>query len=386
MKKIFLYTVFTVFISSTVAETSDISKYNISNNQLNEIETRVNKMSVNELILRKYDLEQQAIRLEETKENSQNPSVVKDATTQLSLVSVELIYVVAALVGAGVILSDSGDIDDAPVVRDLTPPVITINGDNPAIVELGGSYTDAGATASDDSGNATLVTSGTVDTNSLGSYQITYTATDSSGNISQAFRTVNVVDTTAPVVTVTGDNPVTVELGSSYTDAGATASDISGDVTVVTTGAVDTNTIGSYTLTYTSTDSSGNAGTAARTVNVVDTTAPVFTSSAIFSAQENQTAIGSVTASDLTVVTFSISGNELAITSSGVLSFVTAPDYEIKTVYTATVTASDTSSNSTTQEITVNVTNDPDDDDTGTGTGTGTGTSTGTGTGTGTGT
>ena len=157
MKKIFLYTVFTVFISSTVAETSDISKYNISNNQLNEIETRVNKMSVNELILRKYDLEQQAIRLEETKENSQNPSVVKDATTQLSLVSVELIYVVAALVGAGVILSDSGDIDDAPVVRDLTPPVITINGDNPAIVELGGSYTDAGATASDDSGNATPV-------------------------------------------------------------------------------------------------------------------------------------------------------------------------------------------------------------------------------------
>ena len=37
---------------------------------------------------------------------------------------------------------------------------------------------------------------------------------------------------------------------------------------VVTTGTVDTDTVGEYTLTYTSTDASGNAGTATRTVNV----------------------------------------------------------------------------------------------------------------------
>ena len=41
-------------------------------------------------------------------------------------------------------------------------------------------------------------------------------------------------------------------------DAGATATDLSGAVTVVTAGTVDTNTVGSYTLTYTSTDASGN--------------------------------------------------------------------------------------------------------------------------------
>ena len=69
----------------------------------------------------------------------------------------------------------------------------------------------------------------------VGEYVLTYVATDPSGNTSTATSTVNVVDTTAPVVTVTGTNPVTVELGDTYSDAGATATDLSGVVTVVTT-------------------------------------------------------------------------------------------------------------------------------------------------------
>ena len=43
------------------------------------------------------------------------------------------------------------------------------------------------------------------------------------------------------------------------------------------------------------------------------------------------------------------------ITSGGVLTFVSAPDYETKTSYSATVTASD-GTNSATQDITVNIT------------------------------
>ena len=68
---------------------------------------------------------------------------------------------------------------------------------------------------------------------------------------------------------------------------------------MVTTGTVDSDTVGEYTLTYTATDASGNAGTATRTVNVTDTVAPVFTSSSTFVVDENVTAIGNVTATDL---------------------------------------------------------------------------------------
>ena len=136
---------------------------------------------------------------------------------------------------------------------DTTAPVVTVTGDNPATVELGATYTDAGATASD-LDTVTVTSDGTVDTGTVGTYTITYTATDASGNSAAAVRTVNVVDTTAPVVTVAGDNPATVELGATYTDAGATATDASGTVTVATTGTVDTDTVGTYTITYTSTD------------------------------------------------------------------------------------------------------------------------------------
>ena len=102
---------------------------------------------------------------------------------------------------------------------------------------------------------------------------------------------------------------------------------------------------------------------ASQTLNItildVDDVAPVFTSDATFSAAENQTSIGTVTATDTdtddSLIVFSVSGSELLITSGGILTFANAPDYETKTSYSATVTASD-GTNSTTQDITVNIT------------------------------
>jgi len=70
------------------------------------------------------------------------------------------------------------------------------------------------------------------------------------------------VDTTIPVITILGSNPVTVTLGNTYNDAGATASDnYDGDITanIVTVNNVDTNTVGNYTVTYNVDDSSGNS-------------------------------------------------------------------------------------------------------------------------------
>ena len=105
---------------------------------------------------------------------------------------------------------------------DIVAPVITLTGNATVTIELGAIYTDAGATATDLSGDITVTTSGTVDTSTIGSYIITYNATDAAGNVGTATRTVNVVDTTAPVITVTSGTD-TVERGNTWTDAGATA-------------------------------------------------------------------------------------------------------------------------------------------------------------------
>ena len=152
---------------------------------------------------------------------------------------------------------------------DEIPPVITVTSGTDT-VEMGSTWTDAGATAD---GGETVTSSGTVDTSTVGTYTITYSATDAEGNTGTATRTVTVVDTTAPVITVTSGTD-TVEMGSTWTDAGATAD---GGETVTSSGTVDTSTVGTYTITYSATDAEGNTGTATRTVTVVDTTAPVIT-------------------------------------------------------------------------------------------------------------
>ena len=83
-------------------------------------------------------------------------------------------------------------------------------------------------------------------------------------------------DTTPPVITVNGANPVNINVGATYVDAGATATDnVDRVVTVVTSGAVNTAVAGAYTLTYNAKDTAGNAAIPkTRTVNVAATTPP----------------------------------------------------------------------------------------------------------------
>ena len=92
---------------------------------------------------------------------------------------------------------------------DKTAPILTVIGLNPATVEKGAVYSDEGATSS---GGESVSTLGSVDTSVVGSYILTYSASDNSGNAAiQVTRTVNVVDTTSPIITITGANPATVE-------------------------------------------------------------------------------------------------------------------------------------------------------------------------------
>ena len=310
--------------------------------EMADIDSRVGSMSVSELQDRRSYLLREEKSLMATQSSTQNPTTVKSVGGRLAEIRAELTAVQKALLAIVGVAAINSLTDDGS--KDVVPPVITVNGSNPATVELGSTYSDAGATAMDvRHGSTSVSSSGTVDTSTVGSYTISYTATDKAGNSATASRTVNVVDTTAPVVTVLGKNPDTAQLGSdAYPDAGATATDLSGTVEVVTSGTVDTDKVGEYTLTYTATDASGNAGTATRKVKISDTIKPVFSSSSTFVVDENVTAIGNVTASDADTVTFTIgattgpaiqgaqAASQLQITSSGALSFDIAPDYDFQ--------------------------------------------------------
>ena len=167
------------------------------------------------------------------------------------------------------------------IVSDTTAPVISLTGSSSVAHEQGTPYTDPGATSSDTvDGSLAVILTGTVQWEEDGIYTLTYTATDSAGNVTVMTRIVTVSDTTAPVISLIGSSSVAHEQGTPYADPGATSSDTVDDLgmTVVTTGTVDTATAGTYTLTYTATDGAGNvSNVVTRTVTVSDTIAPVIT-------------------------------------------------------------------------------------------------------------
>lgn len=184
--------------------------------------------------------------------------------------------------GIGTVGQDFSSIMVEDVVNN-DPPVITLVGDAVVNHEVNTTYNDAGATAFDIiDGDITgsIIISNNVDTTILGTYTITYDVSNSN-NISaiQKRRIVNIVDTTNPVVTLTGPSTIELEIGDTYTEQGATASDNSNESLTVVIGGdvVDTSTEGSYTVTYSATDSTGNTHQIGRLVTVVQPApSPVF--------------------------------------------------------------------------------------------------------------
>jgi hypothetical protein len=122
--------------------------------------------------------------------------------------------------------------------------------------------------------DASGVLSGTPTT--AGTYAITLFATDSIGNVGTTVITVVVdaapviLDTTAPVITMTGTN-VTLTAGTSYVDAGAVCTDnIDATCTVTAVSNVNTAVAGTYTVTYTAKDVAGNTATPVVRVVIVN--------------------------------------------------------------------------------------------------------------------
>lgn len=103
--------------------------------------------------------------------------------------------------------------------------------------------------------------------------RIYYRVTDASGNTAEVVRQIIYSDPIAPTVLLEGKQEMVVLVGSSYEEPGYSALDnLDGDISdrVSVQGSVDPQTMGTYQLQYTVTDSYGNVGTAVRTVIVRD--------------------------------------------------------------------------------------------------------------------
>ncbi len=174
-------------------------------------------------------------------------------------------------------------------IDDTEPPFITLKGKNPMVLLADkDQYREPGAIAVDNvDGDLTskIKITGNVDTHILDTFTITYTVSDSSENSSTKTRTIIVVDTVPPRITLLGNSPFHLRKGDTFTDPGVTAADnrdgdISSSVTVE--GTVNTSKAGNYIITYRVSDRAGNQAIEKRFVNVYgssgdfDTTAPVI--------------------------------------------------------------------------------------------------------------
>lgn len=178
-------------------------------------------------------------------------------------------------------------------VVDTTIPVITLLTPGTQTLEVHSDYTsqELGATALDnydgDISGDIVIDASNVNMALVGTYTVTYNVDDANSNSAvQVTRTIEVVDTTKPVITLTGANPQRIEYNENYTELGATATDnYDDDTTLTTTIVIDASnalagigTLGTYSVTYNVTDANGNiADTVTRTVIVEDTTKPNLT-------------------------------------------------------------------------------------------------------------
>lgn len=181
------------------------------------------------------------------------------------------------------------------VVDNIDPTLTITNGD--VTHEAFTTYTDAGATTTDNCSSSITSTINNVPANPTpGTYTVVYTATDSSGNTVTATRTVTVTDTVAPsgysITNVTDpvipSNEATfsfeatgLENPSTYnwtiTDSNNATITGSGSSTQATiTQDVSTLADGTLTISFTSTDPSSNTGDAVTLTTTKDTNGPVI--------------------------------------------------------------------------------------------------------------
>jgi hypothetical protein len=171
------------------------------------------------------------------------------------------------------------------LVADLTPPIVTLLGSTPMTVECHTPFTDPGATALDNcAGVVSVATNGMVLSDTPGTYTVVYVATDASGNSGTNMRTVNVVDTTPPIIVYSFTN-LTL---SANADCLAPLPDVTGSNYIIALDACSSVTVtqvppmgtllpkGTNAVVLTAFDSAGNSVSGTNFIIVADLTPPML--------------------------------------------------------------------------------------------------------------
>ncbi len=171
------------------------------------------------------------------------------------------------------------------IVTDTTIPVISIVGASDLTIQAGSEYIEYGVSASDSlDGDITslVIVSSNINTDLPGEYTVIYNVNDSSGNYAtEIVRSIKVVDTVPPTLTLKGKSETDIEAGAVYSELGAVAYDVvDGNLSnqIKRSGAVNAGVPGIYEISYIVTDAAGNESEKLkRTITVIDTQAPTLT-------------------------------------------------------------------------------------------------------------
>jgi len=154
-----------------------------------------------------------------------------------------------------------------------------------------GSIVAIGTPTVSDTIGISSVTNDAPDVFPIGETIVTWTATDTHGNVATTSQTITVIDTISPVVTAPDSIIVEATGVSTTVEIGIVDTTDSVGVTSITNDAPESYSVGDTIITWIATDAAGNSASSAQTVSVVDTTPPEITAPSAITVEatsENQ--------------------------------------------------------------------------------------------------
>ena len=163
-------------------------------------------------------------------------------------------------------------------IRDTTKPTITAPADiTQEATSASENTVNLGDAKADDTVSLVSVTNDAPKTFPIGETTVTWTATDSSGNISNATQKVTIADTTKPTITAPADitQEATSKSDNKITLQTPTVVD-NVEVASITNDAPESFPVGITTVTWTAIDNSGNSESITQKITVIDSVPPKF--------------------------------------------------------------------------------------------------------------